>query len=1335
MPRRLVPMILRSKSHADVNNPSLTCPNQSDNVPVLELSLPDSKAFRASLIFLDLARRFTMLRTNGELVSIDTFQQLMRHQRQNGQITDQDESILIHQYQKQYHSKDISNLDSFHHSSDSSTKNHPSLSNSQKPSLNGLSPLFASSSSERDAVYIQKKLNTSSIEKSKLSHDSNRRPCGFNNQLISKPTTLPSQSNLSNSSSSHQSTLDQLDSSSIINLPFNSLQPQIDHLNDHSDLEITPNQFRRISLAVDRIIDHVSNTNLNTKAATNNQLLTNSQSPTTSDQAITLREPKLDSIQDTSSSIYSNNNLDAKSRVQQELFKALSVSSSSKTSSSLNLTQPVPPTLNHSDLVNHPMELNIDSISQDCSFVPSINSPTISIRSFDQSHLYYSSFSDNTLCDDDSIDQTSTFDLNDSQFDHLPCPNSTWDRDQPIPYSDLTYDDLIFIQQALVTCATYQICPKKLTLNPPNSHAPFDPTTLGQRQQSIDGLQPISPTFNSFNSTNDAFNPSNSHEQSSLMPSTRTSSLQSRLRLAKKAGMLSFKQSTSPHQSFNLDNKSHPSKLGFIDDPGLNQLASPSSSMSPEIQFPLTPPNIKGFDSIQATIHSLGIPSPINSDNNIPSSTHEEPINRSYPTTARLTTSPSSLQSTTITQKSPTDLGPDQNNLVYPKNRQRPSVSRTANPLPTTLLFRDVEAQAVAANLALKKISTQEFNGVSKNTIKGLKKKSIRPTEIGAPTLLSASADLTTLPLAPTIVENELDQFNAREHKLHKSLAHVTDRRNSPTLKSHFTSKGSLKLRLKKKRPSELKNLSHSDTLDMSVTSPNETIESLERVPDTTSSSFDPIIFKNDSSTLDLPPNSTTSSLINNRHSREQTISPTSWKHSSSSTGRLKSLRKFLGRNSKPLTNLSPSANVNQSYEANSQYEKPQNQSLPPNGPLSSPDLKVEQPKLSHDLVTSPNDLDTQVFKFQQNQLYHNLQHITSSNSQISPTQLISGLAFDEPIIKDQNLLDSSYSNQSNISHLSKLQLAQPTVELPIPLDQSSFGPSGIFKNSDDRLLSSTMASKIDIGVSQQNEKSQTQSRTEPIDNKLLISNQPEPGLMIENQTCLMTFEPSVGAIDEPVKLIPPSCNLTNVLVVPEVEVAAVTTTPSRPWLELQQNQNDEYHSDYAASILDLYGNGSDSPAPSRTRISAQSCYSNTPNLSRPTSWLSHSTHLHPNTTLTLNRPEADINKNEVAHDDISLSKKSGNLSKKNSLDDQFMVMVKQLQDSTRSSRYSRLSRFGPNSMLLDENQNASASSFIKNIIQPGHGKLINGNPLPIGTSMVDDEDDEAEVWKKILDG
>ncbi|WAQ86682.1 hypothetical protein PtA15_7A410 [Puccinia triticina] len=114
---------MKRKAKAAQPKPAPADPAEQQPLPVLELALPEATSFRASLILPDLSRRFTLLRTTGELLPIDRFRDRLRHEREAGQITSEDEHILIHHY--------------LHH--------HPNA-------------LFAATAAARDAAYIRKTL-------------------------------------------------------------------------------------------------------------------------------------------------------------------------------------------------------------------------------------------------------------------------------------------------------------------------------------------------------------------------------------------------------------------------------------------------------------------------------------------------------------------------------------------------------------------------------------------------------------------------------------------------------------------------------------------------------------------------------------------------------------------------------------------------------------------------------------------------------------------------------------------------------------------------------------------------------------------------------------------------------------------------------------------------------------------------------------------------------------------------------------------------------------------------------------------------------------------------
>lgn len=152
----------------------------------------------------------------------------------------------------------------------------------------------------------------------------------------------------------------------------------------------------------------------------------------------------------------------------------------------------------------------------------------------------------------------------------------------------------------------------------------------------------------------------------------------------------------------------------------------------------------------------------------------------------------------------------------------RETYGRANRPLPTTLLFRDVEAQAIAANAALRQAASSRGDNIhgrdseaaaSERTSGGLrmkltmkKKRSISRARIGAPRLVSASSNLASLELGDVgSVHRDRSRVVSPEPEVTKpvGLSKLMKPATPPPVSS---TRPSLKFRLRKKKTADFNN-------------------------------------------------------------------------------------------------------------------------------------------------------------------------------------------------------------------------------------------------------------------------------------------------------------------------------------------------------------------------------------------------------------------------------------------------------------------------------------------------------------------------------------------------
>lgn len=682
---RLVHFKLKKKTLHDSNRSTgkeLSSTQSENSLPVLELSLPDSKSFRASIILPDLSRRFTLLRRNGDLLPIDNFCEHVRHELETGQITVEDENILIHQYRQQYLSEKPSHPPCSPTSPRDPDGYYPLYHPPPKVTTRGTNLLFSGSSTARDHAYINQTIRMSNNNQKKSEIAQSICQTGFTEQLStldeSAESFLPSAS--LDERSTHQSSQDtQTNQTKSVNLACE----------DRTSVEITQAQLQRLSLAVDRILGSQL---LESPNASNFNLESASQADRPASPPCSV-------------SIHPS----AESWVHEELLRALPDESSPI---ALTSSSPWLATLPDNADTSHKAPFSMDaSVKND-------------EHSSQESQLEDNSVLVLTASDGDSLgpfdddleflsencfeNESSVFDFEQFNFDHVPQSAPIFNRDQPLPLLDWTYADALFIQQTLCSSHSDQFqqqppAQDDLTyddvlfiqgaLCSPHSHYSHQPAPLRNKGQ-------LECNFSSSTSSSSIVG---SPDILSSVISPRSSSLHHRLNLAKNLAMDSGRKMTPFQQSTNILPSSEETSLAAL--PSLShQILSPSTD-SPDISsFPLTPPS----DSRSSMVGQAYIPSP-------------------------------------------TDFNHSYLNEIYGA-RSKGLSGRGVRPIPTTL-FRDVEAQVDAANAALRKVSNDQIDGfVNTKNVNG-RKKSISTAQVGAPKLLSASAKLSEIELARSALD------------------------------------------------------------------------------------------------------------------------------------------------------------------------------------------------------------------------------------------------------------------------------------------------------------------------------------------------------------------------------------------------------------------------------------------------------------------------------------------------------------------------------------------------------------------------------------------------------
>ncbi|KAI7955798.1 hypothetical protein MJO29_007197 [Puccinia striiformis f. sp. tritici] len=1081
-----------------------------NSLPVLELSLPDSKSFRASVILPDLSRRFTLLRTNGELLPIDNFRERLRYQLQTGHITHEDENILMNQYRHQYLTESSSPAPLNYSATIPPTEDPPSFSCSPKKSSTAINVLFSANTSARDAAYIRKTL--------KMSKDPSTNKSKPQSELtLSKQPLVTVGSPEDKTPKTFSIPLDP----HIPILSTQAINPDqsdcMDEWDGEDEVELGPTQMQRLSYAVDRILD--SHLHQKPRAV--------ESQPESVVQHSTVSSP-----------------LDAEFRVHEELFRALPTNSSLSSPPKASIAPATSQPKSFQEYPNAEDHAQLDSSQQLRSRTLSIDSATSSDETMN-SQLYQDSLELLFPDEDGFDDNTSVFDFA-PELDDLPNPSPFFDREQSLPFIDFTYDDVVFIQQSLLSFPSQQQ-PQRLVRSKTKNPAPRvdmpSPTPSHNQTSPLSSrsLQRNPSTTPSLSSLADPHSSLSSQDPMPPLLSPRSSALQQRLNLAKATGIGACQKMRTLRQ--HPDDIHSPTEFSPN---GLHspfpQLISPSVTDSPDIStFPLTPPT--HFVRSPAFGQSY-IPSP--------------------PTSA--------------------DLAASEKKEARPRNFN----SRSGRPLPTTILFRDVEAQAVAANVALRKTSHHHLDAKRFPT----RKKMISTAQIGAPKLLSASAEITGIELERT----ETD-FS----------------RQSSTQRSKGISKGTFKLRLKKKRPSESA-ASQCDT-QYSADEPPKPMKSFGSIPNLREETWT-------GSSHAREPTNDLATHLGRPNSRDQLALPTSRKHGHALT----SFRKLMDRHRKSTSNL-PQSGKFEDVPSSPSISFSTSSDLVPSEKAASPS-RPRRPRA--------NTKDTECELDQQ----------AGWPSQRGPTT-------HQQFHRGPAPPGFALGVESEISHT----LGEPFAE-----------------------ISTASTSSFDVYPSEQ---SPEVDRWDP---------------------SLVHVTGPIEEDGEPIEYESP--------VSPTRAYEQDTNRGSSKWLSVQGADPYESRSDYASSILDLYGCDSHSPRPISNRSSV-SRYSTNFEPSRPAS---------PTSTPGLSQP---IEPTTSATSTTGSDRLSSPRPPHNPDEDELMGLVHQLQSSTRFSKFDP----NPSSLNLNDHHNSPESFLNQNL--PNHPLLVNKFDLDVN-AQVDEE--EAQVWKQILD-
>ncbi|PLW44038.1 hypothetical protein PCANC_07720 [Puccinia coronata f. sp. avenae] len=1213
---RLVYMKFKSRALQDSNrSPSSKQPSEEAKepspasstsvVPVLELSLRDSKSFRASVILPDLSRRFTLLRTNGELLPINNFRQHLRHELETGHITQQDENLLMNQYRQQYLSESSSpSSNHLDHTSpisptDSSSSNIPSPP--PKSSSTAISVLFSGNTSARDAAYIHK-----TLKMSKLASANTPRP-RLEPTVLEEPTVAISTADTTPTTS--PKTLDHFHSSihSIPPSSPNQFDP-MDEWEGENDIELTPTQVQRLSLAVDRILgSHLCQEH----------------------QPAEARPDELHHIRHASSP------LDAEFRVHEELFRALPENSSTPSlpaSSSSHLTRSQPNTSQQmSNTGTQFLDATRDSTPEaDLCALSLASEPSSSEDTMDSQ--FYRDNVDDFFAEHGLSDHVSVFGFA-SELDDLPEPAPMFDRQQTLPFIDIPYDDVLFIQQALVSSLPHASSSSSQTRfsrkidhtsvrlpSPTPSHSRGSMVSSHPRQRKLSS----SPSFRDRQSS------LSSQDRNPPLLSPRTSALQQRLNLAKAAGIGACQRMRTLRQP------NHETAHPPVEESSPNgahgsfpQLVSPSMSDSPDASsFPLTPPTHHFARS--PPMDETCIPSPSMSADLITGESKEAP----------------------------------------PRNFN----SRAGRPTPTTVLFKDVEAQAIAANIALRKASSQEAEHQAKSRKPLLRKKGISTARIGAPKLLSASLDVNAAQLEQTEVEG----------------------RSSFSQKTRSFSKGTFRLRLGKKRPSE--SAINQRSTNYSVDEPTKPLKSFGSNPNLRGST---VAVNGNSPSCDTRESITGSPTTSFRlDAQDHPGSPTLRKHPNA----LSSFLKLMDRHRKSGSNHTQPIKLDQGPSSPPFFSGTSHTS-PPEKP--SPPVPHRRPRTN---TKGSSSYHTQPIKLDQGPCSPLRSPGTissvyaSSEKATPPARLRRPRTNTKGTVAESDLDERPGSPFKSVSPPSRSRDSghEYAYTAPIPLRQLSPGPH--------RQNSPSPPPGFALVVDEEKEVPLPQPLgTKPVAESTQGTSSSSSSLSSSFDVSVSVTGPVKGADDddEAQESLSKAATL-------DAEKDKVGGSSSK-WLEVQTNDPYEGRSDYASSILDLYGGDSHSREPDGSPCSTGSRYS-----------LAHEA--------SLRRRDSEVSNPGLGQplkptpSSTSTTGSDRPVSPGANVDAELMGLVQQLQSSTR------FSKFDPNPSSLNLHDDLSPDAFrAQNLPRP---PVISPlfSPRLGGPDELEDQE-EAQVWKQILDG
>ncbi|KAH9813972.1 hypothetical protein DFH28DRAFT_1170081 [Melampsora americana] len=789
--------LLSSKHKSKGNQPTIEHEAKSP-LPVLELSFNDN--FR---IMPDLSRRFTLLRNNaGGFLPIGTVQQHLEYQRERGQLTRSEENLILQELTKHTTIYEEEPSDS-HTSVPKSTDHSSPIKSPIKTSSTG-SSLFGSSSL-RDTAYLQKEFKASSVSKVKSTGGVTRRP----KEPIIQEEPVSDSSLAPNKFQSDQLFTEPVGASVTPKAEEQSLSCTLE-VEAEEDLVLTPVRLQRISMALDRILgDHLPSSQDALKTHTPLSTSDNVGSGSVSGQS---NESPRNPSHSPSTSLDKNapGSNSAASRVHDELFKALSTTPSTASGSPSFMTRrsslrcsddfkPEPTSSIESGRVYSGASSHERQFSQ--SSLTSTRSSTALSSCFHSSHDDLSEHEHNTsmclgLAGKGSLqtkDATASADAGISANVTLPC--DTINRDQTLPDSNIRYTDLIAIQATLVASAPASSTERSSRVPSATEPSPSPKTALGR------SMSNSTASFCSARILSQSAHVARPDRSVSIRKQASTTKLSRgigschRMRSASQSAE-SFSPSSDPF--IRISSVSPPASVRQRSTGVPPLISSSPSAFTPESQsFPLTPVLSQQLDPNPRHQNLLGQHNLFSNDmdkhlgihqvSSLPDVKEESqpPVGDPPPPLADDVEAPMRSQAEAAAPA-----------VIWPKRAQP---GRANRPVPTTLLFRDVEAQAVAANAALRYAATQSHEpqagdgAVKKESVAKAKKdikkkKSIIRAQIGAPQLVSASANLASL---------ELDQAAlVLRANAQASSTDTADQKRGST-------KSSFKLKLKKKKPSD----------------------------------------------------------------------------------------------------------------------------------------------------------------------------------------------------------------------------------------------------------------------------------------------------------------------------------------------------------------------------------------------------------------------------------------------------------------------------------------------------------------------------------------------------